>query len=87
MGLLEEWLEKRIRTYLGTLADTISNPELALSAFKPGGVVAVNLYVAWPHGIGSAPSAGQSALPVTRRAPSIVASHAAKPIVNAGMMI
>jgi len=37
--------EKRIRTYLGTLADTISNPELALSAFKPGGVVAENLYV------------------------------------------
>ena len=39
---------------------------------------------AWLHGSGSAASAGQSALPVTRRAPSIVASHAAKPIVNAG---
>ena len=37
--------EQRLQTYLQTLAETICDPELTLSAFKPGGVVAANLVV------------------------------------------
>jgi hypothetical protein len=35
--------EERIKTYLRALAEVISDPEAAISAFKPGGVIAQNL--------------------------------------------